>query len=122
VKGVIQEPWPTVALLHGGPHSDLAAALQVDRAHPQMLARPANCLNVGAGLDRDVVLDSDQIKRPGKVSIMSALKVLSHACAELLQRESSKRRAAIHGIQRHEAELLHLPLNQIRRCILLHLG
>ena len=63
----------------GGPHPDLATALEVNRTDVQVLPRPPRRLNVGSGLDGDIVLDGDQVQRPGKLSIVRALKVAAHA-------------------------------------------
>ena len=72
----------------------------------QVGPRPPRCLNVGSGLDGDIIFDGDQIERPGKLAILRALKVLADATAELPQNECHERRAAIHETQREKHHVL----------------
>ena len=90
----------------GGAHSDLAPAFEVNRADMQGLSRPTRRLNVRSGLDGDIVVDGDQIQRPGQVSIVRALKVVAHAGAELPQHECHERRAAVQRTQREKHHVL----------------
>src|SRR6516165_12290404 len=57
-----------------GSHSDLAPALEANWADMQILSRPPRRVNVGSGLDGDVILDGHQIQRPGEISVVRALK------------------------------------------------
>ena len=91
---------------NGGPHADLAAALEVNTADVQVLPRPSRCLNVGSSLDGDIIVDADQIQRTGQESIMRALKVIAHSGTELSQHECHKRRAAIHQTQSEQHSVL----------------
>ena len=107
MNGVIQVPRPTVTLLAiGGPHSDLASALEANRADVQVLPRPPRRLDVGPARDGDIVLDEEQVQGPGQGSIVCALKVAAHGRAELPQHECHERRAAIQHTQREEHHAL----------------
>ena len=90
----------------GGSHSDLAPALEVNGADLQVLPRPPRRVNVGSGLDGDIIVDGDQIQRPGQVCVIRALKIVAHAGAELPQHECHHRRAAIHQTQREQHHVL----------------
>ena len=72
----------------------------------QGLSRPTRGLNVRSGLDGDIVVDGDQIQRPGQVSIVRALKVVAHAGAKLPQHECHERSAAVQRTQREKHHVL----------------
>src|SRR5271169_6004562 len=93
----------------GGPHPDLATTLKVNRADEQVLTRPTRRLDVGPGLDGDIVLDGDQVQGSRYDSIVRALKVVTHRRAELPQHECHKRRAAIHRTQQEQHYVLQPP-------------
>jgi hypothetical protein len=61
----------------------------------QGLSRPTGGLNVRSGLDGDIVVDRDQIQRPGQVSIVCALKVVAHAGTKLPHHKCHERSAAV---------------------------
>ena len=96
---VIHPPANSHIVGDGGSHSDLAPACEVNRADMQGLSRPTRGLNVRSGLDGDIVVDGDQIQRPGQVSIVRALKVVAHAGAKLPQHEcqSAALRYSVHA-------------------------
>ena len=49
----------------GGLHSDLTIALEVNWTDVQVLSGPLRSMNVRARLDCDIVVDGDQVERPG---------------------------------------------------------
>ena len=101
VNGVTQVPRPTVTWLAiGCPHSDLAAALEVNRADMQLLPYPPRHVYVGSALDGDIVLDGEQVERSGERCVVRALKVVTHGRSEPPQHERHKRRAAKQHTQR----------------------
>ena len=107
MNGVIQVPRPTVTLLAMAARIPILQPLS-RRTGPTCrdLPRPPRRLDVGPGLDGDIVLDGDQVERPGQGSIVCALKVGANVRAELPQHEGHQRRAAIHRTQRQEHHVL----------------
>ena len=91
----------------GSAHSDLATAFKVDRPDEQALAGPSRRLDVGAGLDSDIVLDDNQVQWPRQIRVRRALKISAYLGAELPQRECQERRAAVDGAHWQEHEVLH---------------
>ena len=83
----------------GCPHSDLAAALEVNRADMQLRPHPPRHVYVGAGLDGDIVLDGEQVQRSGELHVVRALKVVTHGRPEPPQHVGHERRAAKHRAQ-----------------------
>jgi hypothetical protein len=53
-----------------GPHSDLAATLQVNRTDVQFLPNPSRQVDVGPGLDRNIIFYGKQVKWPEKFCVM----------------------------------------------------
>src|SRR5690242_13064102 len=82
-----------------GPHRDLAFVSETYRPDPKLLPGPTRCLNVGSALDRNVVADCDEIKRPRKICIPRALEVLADPRSELLEHKGAQRRAAVQSIE-----------------------
>src|SRR2546430_15433125 len=59
----------------GGSHSDLAPALEVTGADMQVLPRPARRVNVGSGLDGDIIVNRDQIQRARQIRLLRAVTI-----------------------------------------------
>ena len=105
-----------------GPHADLAAALEVNRANVQLLPHPPRHGQVGSGLDGDIVLDGEEVQRPGELHGVRAVNVLAHGRSE--PRSTHAMSGALRNIvfSGRRTESSSRPIHQVRRCIRLHLG
>ncbi len=107
----------------GGPHSDLAATLEVNRTDMQLRPHPSRQVDIGSGLDGDIVLDGEQVQRSGELRVVRAVEVVTHRRPEPPQHVCHERCAAEHRVPSgRSTEASSRPIHQIRRCILLHLG